>query len=73
MKLRFKAIFIDEVQIFDPQYLELCYLGFLEDAEDNVFLMARRFESRLSARRVTGRCSMEKDCRSAVDLLVEFT
>ena len=39
LKLRFKAIFIDEVQIFDPQYLELCYL-LLEDAEDNVFLMA---------------------------------
>jgi hypothetical protein len=39
LKLTFKAIFIDEVQIFDPQYLELCYL-LLEDAEDNLFLMA---------------------------------
>ena len=39
LALRFKAIFIDEVQIFDPQYLELCYL-LLEDAEDNTFLMA---------------------------------
>lgn len=39
LKLRFKAIFIDEVQIFDPQYLELCYL-LLEDSEDNTFLMA---------------------------------
>ena len=39
LSLRFKAIFIDEVQIFDPQYLELCYL-LLEDAEDNTFLMA---------------------------------
>lgn len=39
LKLRFKAIFIDEVQIFDPTYLELCYL-LLEDAEDNLFLMA---------------------------------
>lgn len=38
LKLRFKAIFIDEVQIFDPQYLELCYL-LLEDSEDNTFLM----------------------------------
>ena len=37
LKLRFKAIFIDEVQIFDPQYLELCYL-LLEDAEDKVLL-----------------------------------
>lgn len=39
LTLRFKAIFIDEVQIFDPLYLELCYL-LLEDAEDNTFLMA---------------------------------
>ena len=39
LSLRFKAIFIDEVQIFAPQYLELCYL-LLEDAEDNTFLMA---------------------------------
>lgn len=39
LNLRFKAIFIDEVQIFDPQYLELCYL-LLEDSEDNTFLMA---------------------------------
>ena len=39
LSLRFKAIFIDEVQIFDSQYLELCYL-LLEKAEDNIFLMA---------------------------------
>lgn len=39
LKLRFKAIFIDEVQIFEPQYLELCYL-LLEDSGDNTFLMA---------------------------------
>ena len=38
LSLRFKAIFIDEVQIFDPKYLELCYL-LLEDADDNTFLM----------------------------------
>ena len=25
VNLKFKAIFIDEVQIFDPLYLELCY------------------------------------------------
>lgn len=37
--LRFKAIFIDEVQIFDPLYLELCY-RLLEDDDDRVFLMA---------------------------------
>lgn len=37
--LRFKAIFIDEVQNFNPLYLELCYL-LLEDSEDRVFLMA---------------------------------
>lgn len=39
VKLRFKAIFIDEVQIFDPLYLRLCYL-LLEPGDDNVFLMA---------------------------------
>ena len=37
--LRFKAIFIDEVQIFNPLYLQLCYL-LLEPGEDSVFLMA---------------------------------
>lgn len=37
--LKFKAIFIDEVQIFDPLYLELCY-SLLEEDEDRVFLMA---------------------------------
>ena len=36
---RFIAIFIDEVQIFDPLYLELCYY-LLEDDKDRVFLMA---------------------------------
>lgn len=39
IRIRFKAIFIDEVQIFDPIYLQLCYL-LLEQAEDSVFLMA---------------------------------
>ena len=39
VNLRFKAIFIDEVQIFDPLYLELCY-RLLEDNNDRVFLMA---------------------------------
>lgn len=39
VKLRFKAIFIDEVQIFDALYLELCY-RLLEDDGDRVFLMA---------------------------------
>ncbi len=39
VKLRFKAIFIDEVQIFDPLYLELCYL-LLESDTNGVFLMA---------------------------------
>jgi hypothetical protein len=37
--LRFKAIFIDEVQIFEPLYLELCY-RLLEDDDDKLFLMA---------------------------------
>ncbi len=39
INLHFKAIFIDEVQIFDPLYLELCY-RLLEDDDDRVFLMA---------------------------------
>lgn len=39
VKLHFKAIFIDEVQIFDPLYLQLCYL-LLEPEDDSVFLMA---------------------------------
>lgn len=40
VNLRFKAIFIDEVQIFDPLYLELCYYLLEEDDENRVFLMA---------------------------------
>lgn len=39
VNLKFKAIFIDEVQIFDPLYLELCY-SLLEEDEGRVFLMA---------------------------------
>lgn len=39
IKIRFKAIFIDEVQIFEPIYLELCY-ALLEKTEDATFLMA---------------------------------
>lgn len=39
IKIRFKAIFIDEVQIFEPIYLELCY-ALLERTEDATFLMA---------------------------------
>ena len=37
--VKFKAIFIDEVQIFEPIYLELCY-ALLENSEDSIFLMA---------------------------------
>ena len=37
--IRFKAIFIDEVQIFTPLYLELCY-ALLDGKEDSLFLMA---------------------------------
>lgn len=39
IKTRFKEIFIDEVQIFEPIYLELCY-ALLEKGEDTTFLMA---------------------------------
>lgn len=38
VKLKFKAIFIDEVQIFDPMYIELCYL-LLDKEDDDSFLM----------------------------------
>ena len=37
--VRFKAIFIDEVQIFEPKFLELCY-ALLEKSDDATFLMA---------------------------------
>ncbi len=39
VKTRFLAIFIDEVQIFNPLYLEVCY-SLLEEHPDRVFLMA---------------------------------
>lgn len=39
VNLKFKAIFIDEVQNFDPLYLELCYM-LLEKDEDATFLLA---------------------------------
>lgn len=40
VSLKFKAIFIDEVQIFDPLYLELCYLLLDKNDSEHVFLMA---------------------------------
>ena len=39
IQLRFKAVFIDEVQIFDPIYLELCY-ALYDKSENGTFLMA---------------------------------
>ena len=39
IKTRFKAIFVDEVQIFTPDYLELCY-ALLEKPEEDLFLLA---------------------------------
>lgn len=39
IKIRFKAIFIDEVQIFTPLWLELCY-SLLESSQESLFLMA---------------------------------
>ncbi|WP_294242056.1 AAA family ATPase [Pseudobutyrivibrio sp.] len=39
IKIRFRAIFIDEVQIFTPLYLELCY-ALLDKTDDALFLMA---------------------------------
>lgn len=40
IKQRFKAIFIDEVQIFEPKFLELCYALLEKPIEDSLFLMA---------------------------------
>ena len=39
IKIRVKAIFIDEVQIFTPLWLELCY-SLLESSQESLFLMA---------------------------------
>ena len=39
VETRFKAIFIDEAQIFDPLYLDLCY-ALYEKTEDGVFLLS---------------------------------
>lgn len=39
IKICFKAIFIDEVQIFTPLWLELCY-SLLESSQESLFLMA---------------------------------
>lgn len=39
VNLSFSAIFIDEVQIFNPVYLEICY-SLLSKSEDALFLMA---------------------------------
>lgn len=39
IQLRFKAIFIDEVQIFEPRWLDICY-KLLQEGEDSIFLMA---------------------------------
>ncbi|MBP3338221.1 MAG: AAA family ATPase [Lachnospiraceae bacterium] len=40
VSLKFKAIFIDEVQIFDPLYLELSYFLLDKNDPNHVFLMA---------------------------------
>jgi len=40
IKQRFKAIFIDEVQIFEPKFLELCYALLEKPVEDSLFLLA---------------------------------
>ena len=39
VKLKFTAIFIDEVQIFTPLYLDICY-ALLDSNKDAVFLLA---------------------------------
>lgn len=40
IKQRFKAIFIDEVQIFEPKFLELCYYLLEKPIDDSLFLLA---------------------------------
>lgn len=37
--LEFKAIFIDEVQVFEPRWLDICY-KLLKKDEENIFLIA---------------------------------
>lgn len=37
--LNFKAIFIDEVQVFEPRWLDICY-KLLKNDEDSIFLIA---------------------------------
>ena len=39
VNLKFAAIFIDEVQIFDPLYLDICY-SMLSENKDSLFLLA---------------------------------
>lgn len=39
IKTKFQAIFIDEVQIFEPKFIKLCYL-LLENKENSLFLLA---------------------------------
>lgn len=39
IQLRFKAIFIDEVQIFQPRWLDICY-KLLQEGDNSIFLMA---------------------------------
>ena len=39
LNLRFKAIFIDEVQVFEPRWLDICY-KLLKKDDENIFLIA---------------------------------
>lgn len=59
VSLRFKAIFIDEVQNFNPLYLELCYL-LLEPGDDFVYLMAGDLNQSIRARSRKGDASWKK-------------
>lgn len=49
VKIKFKAIFIDEVQIFDPLYLELCYLLLDKEDPEHTFLMAGDLNQKVRA------------------------
>lgn len=68
IKLRFKAIFIDEVQIFESIYLELCY-ALLEKSDDSIFLMAGDLNQNVRAQSRRGDAPWKK----MNDVSLDFT
>lgn len=66
INIRFKAIFIDEVQIFDPLYLDLCY-SLLEKGEDSLFLMAGDLNQNVRAQSRRGDAPWKKMTTVSLD------